>query len=168
MKQEIAETGLDRFFPLPVPDEKDGREGHDLPEDEEGKVIAGEDRPQGAPHIEETGHVVPVFLPVQGIEGAQEGHDDEYPGKDHAQFVDPAEQTLRAEKMVPPVHAVPGKRYGHNGTNGNKEDKPLLCLPLEEGQEQGSQEKEQRRMYPTIHNNPRPCSKTYARCLCLP
>ena len=166
VEQQVAEARLDGLFLLPVPDEEHGRKGHDLPKDEEREVIAGEDGPQGAPHIKEAGHVVPVFVPVQGIECAQKRHDDKHPGKDHAQRVHATEQSLHAEETVPAVRPVPGKRDGQEGNGGNQENKRLLRLPLQEGQEQGPQEKEQRRVNPSIHSNPRPCSETGARCPC--
>ena len=103
MDEQIPVTRIDRPLLLPVPDKKDGRKGHDFPEDEEGKIVARKNGPEGASHIEGTRHVMPILLNVKGIEGAKKGHDGKNPGKDETQLVNPAEDDSQIQKGITPV-----------------------------------------------------------------
>ncbi len=152
MNEEVAESRVDRLFRPPVPDEEDGGKGHDLPEDEQGEVVAGKDRAQRTSHIQESGDVVPAFLDMERIEGAEKGHDGEHPGEYQAQFIDPSEDAVDVQKAVLTVDPLLGQGNGDNGEDGDKKEDRLPGLSLKKGQQQTPREKEKRRMQPAIHN----------------
>ena len=77
MDQQIAESGGDSGRPAAQPDEKRGRQCHQLPEQKKGQEVPGENRPERGPCVRQRCHVLRVIVHVERIDHADERHQRE-------------------------------------------------------------------------------------------
>jgi hypothetical protein len=66
----------------------DGCDGHQLPANDQGEKVTGEDHAEGAASVQQRRHLLGPVAQVQREDAAQEGQDAEHVAEDEAQVID--------------------------------------------------------------------------------
>ena len=156
MHHEIAEPGGDRRLPPRREDQVGGRERHDLPGDEQGEPVPGEDHAKGAAHVQVGGHVLFRPLHVKRVDRADQGHDGEHPGEHQAQLVHLADEQLHAREIEGAVVSGRHRRHGGDGEQRDADQPGLAPAPAEKGDRRRAEDEKQPGMDPLNHSSPRP------------
>ena len=92
LDEQIAHAGAVGALGVAPENEKDGAKRQQLPENEERDQIAGEDRAERAPRIEQAGDVLAGVLDVSGEEKGDEGGERKEIAEEQAELVDAKER----------------------------------------------------------------------------
>jgi hypothetical protein len=109
--QQVSQTGAQRFRASAEPNQEHGREGHDLPEQEQGYKIPGVDRANRTRHVHPGGHVLSVFFDVQSVERSEDAHQTHDVTENQAQFVNPAKD----QRPIQELHMTENARAERQG-----------------------------------------------------
>ena len=100
--EQVAQPGAKRSGAAPRPDEAYRRERHQLPEHEERQQIAGKDRAQRRPRVDQRCDVLHAVAQVQGEQGGEEGREVKEPSEHQAEAIHPQRRELHPEPLEGP------------------------------------------------------------------
>ena len=106
MDQYVPVSSINCLFFAFGENEICGSKSHQLPENEQSKVIAGKGDSKRSSDIEEGGDMLSIIFHMQCIHNTDKGHNGKYPAKNYAELIDRAKNKRVANETVGPVGSL--------------------------------------------------------------
>jgi hypothetical protein len=137
------------------PDQQHRGDRRELPPDEQREEIAGKDRPQRRPAVDQRRDVLGRILDVQRVERREEEREDEHVAEEKAQAVDAHERERLPEQLE--LSELPVGQQQQPDENGRRQRQQVRCAqaPPDERHERGAQNRQQGDRDISAHSNPR-------------